>query len=162
MKPMASRSLARNTKAATTLEFALVSVVLVAMLIGGIETGIMLWTRGTLQAIAAQTARCAALSSPLCNNPNATPALTPTSYAFNLAATLLGPGLVTTHDITVAVSSTCIKASPASTSFEVVTIGSSTWFGISPSAWFNSGFTPLTPQATNNNQPDAVTACYPI
>jgi Flp pilus assembly protein TadG len=163
MKPIASRSLAKNTAATTTLEFALVSVVLIAMLLGGIEVGIMLWTRGTLQAIAAQTARCAALGSPLCNNASATPPLTPNLYAYNLAAALLGSGLVPASDITVAVGTKCINATVSGTSFEIVTIGSATWFGISPSAWFKSGFAPLAPRSTTANpQPDSVTACYPV
>jgi Flp pilus assembly protein TadG len=159
MIPITERSLIRNTEAATTLEFALVSVILVALLIGGMQIGIMLWTRGTLQAIAAQTARCAALGSPVCT----TPPLTPQQYAVNQAATLLGSGLVIASDVTVSVASKCVNATATGTTFEIVTIGSSVWFGVSPSAWFNSGVAPLVPRATAGNpQPDAVTACYPI
>jgi Flp pilus assembly protein TadG len=157
MKPIAPRSLARNTKAATTLEFALVSVILIALLLGAIEVGIMLWTRGTLQAIAAQAARCGAIGAPSCT----TSAMTQ-QYAVNQAAAFLGSGLVTTGNVNVSVASTCLNASATGTNFEVVTIGSSVWFGVSPSAWFQSRFTPLAPSGTQNHHPDAVTACYPI
>lgn len=146
MKQIAPRSLARNTRAATTLEFALVSVVLIAMLIGGIEVGIMMWTLGTVQAIAAQTARCAALASPLCNQPSANPPLTPKLYAFRQAKMFLGSGVVT--NVTVAGPTSCMHVPVGTTTFEVVTITTSVLFG--------SAFTPL------GMPTEKVTACYPI
>lgn len=138
MKQIARRSLARNTKAATALEFALVSVVLIALLIGGMELGIVLWTRGTLQSIAAQTARCAALSSPLWPYTRA--------YAVSQAEALLGLGL--DPKVTVTTGPTCANASASNTTFAVVTISASVWFG--------SMFGPLGPST------ETVTACYPI
>jgi Flp pilus assembly protein TadG len=141
MKRMAWQSLARNTRGATTLEFALVAVILVTLLLGGMELGLIMWTRGTLQSVAAQTARCAAIGSPLCANPK--------SYAVNQATALLaGQGLVTAANVTATTATSCLNEPAGTITFEVVTITASPWF-----AFDFSLFSPAT---------QTVTACYPI
>jgi Flp pilus assembly protein TadG len=156
MKPPAAGALVRHIKAATTVEFALVSVVLVAMLLGGIELGIALWTRGTLQAIAAQTARCASINSPLCDNAAATPPVTPHSYALGQATALLGAGLASRLSVSTGTASSCFSGPATTTGFYVVTISSPTWFGFDPLALF----APSSGGAASAS--GAVTACYPI
>ena len=146
MKPMV-----RDLRGATTLEFALVSTILMVMIFGSVELGLMMWTRGTLQAIAAQTARCAAISSPICNNSTTTPQ----SYAVAQAATLLGSGLITAGDVTIATGTGCLSGSAGSTIFEVVTITATPWVGVSASGRFGTAYGALAPAT------ETVTACYP-
>jgi len=154
MKPAAE-----DIRGSTTLEFALVSTVLMVMIFGSVELGLMMWTRGTLQAIAAQTARCAAISSPNCFNSATTPPTTPQSYAAAQATALLGAGLVTTGNVTVASVSVspaagCLSTSPGTATFEIVTITVTPWIGVSASGKFGS-YGPLGPVT------ETVTACYP-
>ncbi|MDR3531358.1 MAG: pilus assembly protein [Rhodopila sp.] len=137
MNGMARRSLARNTKAATALEFALVSGVLITMLFGGLELGLMIWTRGTLQSVAARTARCVAIGSTACTNPQ--------QYAVTLATAWLGSAMITKANVTVTAATTCKSALG---SFEVVTISASPWVG--------SLIYPFTGWSTQT-----LTACYP-
>jgi Flp pilus assembly protein TadG len=138
MKRMAWRSLARNTRGATTLEFALVAVILVTLLLGGMELGLIMWTRGTLQSVAAQTARCAAIGSPNC--------VSPTTYAGNQVTALLAG--ITAATVTATTAASCLSEPAGTITFEVVTITASPWF-----AFDFSLFSPST---------ETVTACYPI
>jgi Flp pilus assembly protein TadG len=142
------RPLARNTKGTTTLEFAIVSGVLVALLFGGMEVGLIMWSRGTLQSVAEQTARCAAIGSPLCT--------APASYAANLANTWLKSTTITAADVTAtSQQSACLNEPAGTTMFEVVTISATPWVGISALAWFRSLYGPLEPST------ETVTACFP-
>ena len=118
------------------LEFALLASVLMAMLLGGLELGLMMWTQGTLQSVAARTARCAAIGSAACPNPQ--------QYAVNLATAWLGAGMITTGNVTVTSVTTC---GTASGTFEQVTIHASGWVG--------AILFPL------NAQTETTTACYP-
>jgi Flp pilus assembly protein TadG len=145
MKPVA-----RDVRAVTTVEFALVSTILMVMIFGCVELGLIMWTRGTLQAIAAQTARCAAISSPICSTSPATPR----SYAVSQAATLLGAGLITLGDVSITTATTCLSGSAGATIFEIVTITATPWVGVSASGRFSTSG-PLAPAT------ETVTACYP-
>jgi len=140
MNDMARPSLTRDTKGATALEFALVSGMLLSMLFGGFEAGIMLWTRGTLQSVAAQTARCVAIGSSLCSSSKA--------YAVTQATGWLGSALITQGDVTITTASECGTTTGSLGSFEVVTITASPWVG--------SIIYPL------GSHTETVTACYPI
>jgi hypothetical protein len=146
MKQITRLPAALDAKGATTLEFALVSTILITL---------MLWNRGTLQAIAAQTARCAALNSPLCNNASTTPM----SYLISQASTLLEPGLITTANsgqtVSITTATSCVNETTGPTNpitFEVVTITVSPWVGSSLSRLFHLGYNPAM---------EAVTACFP-
>ena len=143
MNQMAWRSLLRTTKGATALEFALVSGMLMALLFGCLEAGIMLWTRGTLQSVAAQTARCVAIGSPLCTTVN-----TYQSYAVGRATAWLGSPLISNSDVSAAMATKCGTVTGSLGYFEVVTITATPWVGaiIYP---FGS-------------RTEIVTACYPI
>jgi hypothetical protein len=97
-----------------------------------------MWTRGTLQSVAAQTARCAAIGSPLC--------VSPTTYAGNQVTALLAG--ITAATVTATTATSCLNEPAGTISFEVVTITASPWF-----AFDFSLFSPST---------ETVTACYPI
>lgn len=141
----------RDIKGATTLEFALVSTILMVLIFGSVELGLIMWTRGTLQAIAAQTARCAAINSPICNNTTTTPQ----SYAVSQAAALLGSGLVTTQDVSITTGTVCLNEKTSPVTLEIVTISATPWIGVSASGRFGTGDGPLAPAT------ETVTACYP-
>lgn len=150
MNHIPRRSLTRDTKGATALEFAMVSLMLFAMLFGGIEVGMMLWTRGTLQSVAAQTARCVAIGSPLCNGTGTTcSGTTPAGYAVCQATIWLGgTALITASNVTIAPGTECGSTTGSLGSFEIVTITASPWIG--------SFVYPF------NNHTETVTACFPI
>ncbi len=129
-------SLAHDARATTALEFAMVGSVLMILLLGGINLGLMTWTLATLQSVAAQTARCVAIGSSACSNAK--------QYAVTLATGTLGSAMITTANVKVTSATTCLNASG---SFEVVAITASTWSG-------QIAF-PLTARS------QTVTACYP-
>jgi Flp pilus assembly protein TadG len=146
MRRLTRRMLPADTRGATTLEFALVSVALMTLLLGGMELGLMMWVRGTLQSVAARTARCAALSSAVCPNQQ--------QYAVSLATSWLGAGIVASTGVavTVATASQCINTTGTSLgTFEVVTITATPWVGP-----VSAMLRPLVAQSKT------LTACYPI
>lgn len=137
---LSSHPIRRDTRASTTVEMALVLPLLVPILLGGIELGMVQWTKSTLQSVAAITARCVSIGSSACSNPQ--------QYAVTLATSWLGSGkitqAITTSSITISAATTC-KA--ATGSFKVVTISASPW-GNSMVYPFKSGTM-------------TVTACFP-
>ncbi len=62
------RRLHRDSRAVTTLEFALLAPALLVLVFGIIEFGRWIWTMQALQATAAQGARCMAVLSPSCTS----------------------------------------------------------------------------------------------
>jgi Flp pilus assembly protein TadG len=63
---MRLRSLIFGTEGATAVEFGFSSAALILLVFGIIEMGRMLWTQQVIQAVASETARCLAISSPSC------------------------------------------------------------------------------------------------
>jgi Flp pilus assembly protein TadG len=141
MKSTLARPLSNDIKGTTALEFALVSLIVMTLIIGAMEVGLTLWTRGTLQSIAARTARCAAITATACTT------VTPAQYAANLANAWLASGMIQASNVTVTTATTCFTATGTG-SFEVVTITASPWAG-----------TIAYPLGT---QTETVKACYPI
>lgn len=130
------RRLGADRRGETALEFALVGGVFVMLLLAPIELGLMIWTGSSLQTVATETARCAAIGS--CS-------ADPASFAVNLANKWLSAGAITSRDVRVQSTTSCHNASGQ---FEQVSITSSIWAGalISPLA----GTTQV------------ATACFPI
>jgi len=126
-----------DLRAAAALEAAMVFPILVPLLFGGIEVGLMWWTNGTLQSVAAMTARCMSTGALACSNPQ--------QYAVTLATNWLGAALISTSNVTVTPGAS--KCQNASGSFNVVTISVAPWNG--------SIVYPF--KATTNT----LTACYP-
>lgn len=135
-----SRAVMRRFRAArrgeTAVEFALVAGLFVLLLLAPIELGLMIWTGSSLQTVAAQTARCAAIGSCSSN---------PAGYAVNLAKHWISATAISAKNVQVQTTSSCNKASGQ---FEQVRITSSIWAG----AWISpmSGTTQV------------ATACFPL
>ena len=60
------RRLLGDTRAVTAVEFAIVGSLLFTVSFGVIDLGMILWTQGSLQAVAADAARCGAISASGC------------------------------------------------------------------------------------------------
>ena len=123
-----------DRRGTAALEFAMVGGLLVLLLLGCVEVGLMMWTGSALQSVAAQTARCTAIGS--CANPQ--------QYAVALAGQWIGGNAITTSDVTVAAGTSCHGQAGA---FAVVTISESIWSG--------TFFEPIT------GGTQSVTACFP-
>jgi len=123
--------LGADRRGETALEFALVGGLFVLLLLAPIELGLMIWTGSSLQQVAEQTARCAAIGSSLCSGAN-----TPQSFAVNLASKWVGPNAITAADVTPKQTAGTGCNNATTGNFEQVTITSSIWAGalISPLA----------------------------
>jgi Flp pilus assembly protein TadG len=80
------RNLRRQHGGATAVEFALVAGIFLPLCLGIFDAGLLMWTKGTLQSVAALTARCAAITSPNCTNVQ--------TFAFTNAANWVFAGLM--------------------------------------------------------------------
>lgn len=139
-RQLAIRKFAGNRQGTTTVEFAMISAVLFPLCFAVIEAGMLLWTQGALQSTAALVARCAAISSPLCTNPQ--------TYAVNTATSWIISGIISSSDVTVTNSANCPTGSGSAGSFKKVTITSEFWsHGLLPKPFGAKNLT--------------VTACYP-
>ena len=126
------RRLPRDRRGTTTLEFAMIASMLFPLTFASLSVGALVWTRGTLQSVAAETARCIAINA--CTDA--------TSYAETSAGKWLPAGAATT--LGVEVLSGCNSAAGSS---KGVTITSAFWQNL-----------PLPPPFNKNL---SVTACYP-
>jgi Flp pilus assembly protein TadG len=61
----------RDRRAVSALEFAIIGSVLFVSSLGVIDLGMILWTQGSLQAVAAEAARCGAISASGCTTSSA-------------------------------------------------------------------------------------------
>ncbi len=140
------RRLRRDRRAATAVEFAIVSVSLVSMLFAIVNLGLILWTQGSLQTVAGLSARCGALGATACSG--GVPA-----YAVSLATSWLGAPVIGTGNVTaVSASSSCPlggSGNAAPGSFYYVSIASPYFAG----SWLPYPF---------NNYTINVSACYPM
>ena len=114
--PRTARRIGADRRGAAALEFAMVGGLLVLLLLGCVEAGLMMWTGSALQSVAAQTARCTAIGS--CANPQ--------QYAVSLAGQWIGSNAITTGDVSVAAGTSCHGQAGA---FAIVTISESIWSG---------------------------------
>lgn len=93
--------LRRDRAGTTALEFAIVASVFLPLSLGILDTGLLMWTKGALQATAALTARCAALSSPDCIDAR--------QFAVTTAGKWIFPGIVTSAGVTPAPAIVCVS-----------------------------------------------------
>jgi Flp pilus assembly protein TadG len=142
MTRLTTRSLVEQTKGTTSLEFGLTASALMLIMVGGLELAVLMWQTVTLQAVASQTARCAAIAATGCS-----PASAAKQSAVNLATSWLGPGVITTANVTITASNSCGAGSATGDTFEIVRI--------SPPAWTGTHLYPFVRQALT------LTACYP-
>ncbi len=135
--PRAARRIGADRSGAAALEFAMVGGLLVLLLLGCVEAGLMMWTGSALQSVAAQTARCTAIGS--CANPQ--------QYAVSLAGQWIGRNAITTSNVSVAATGPTGQCHGQTGAFAVVTI--------SESIWADTFFQPIT------GGTQSVTACFP-
>jgi uncharacterized membrane protein len=109
------RSLARERRGATALEFALVAGVFIPLSLAILDTGLLMWTKGALQSTAAITARCAAIASADCTDVQ--------QFAVTTAGNWIFPGIIGKVDVSPAPAAVCI----GSASYMKVTITSGFW-----------------------------------
>jgi Flp pilus assembly protein TadG len=84
------RMLRTGSRATVVLEFAIVGPVLFLVTFGAIDLGMILWTQGALQAVAADAARCGAIGASACSGSN-----TVQTYAQTEAADWLTSAMTT-------------------------------------------------------------------
>jgi Flp pilus assembly protein TadG len=65
------RTLLGDIRATAALEFAIVGALLFTVSLGVLDLGMILWTQGSLQAVAAEAARCGALGASGCTTSTA-------------------------------------------------------------------------------------------
>jgi Flp pilus assembly protein TadG len=111
------RKLRRRRGGATAIEFALVAGLFLPLCFAILDAGLLLWTEGSLQSVAALTARCAAIASPSCAN-----ALQAQTFAVNNLWVFAG--LITTANVS-APATVSISGVP----FMKVTITCPYWAG---------------------------------
>jgi Flp pilus assembly protein TadG len=97
--------LRRDRRAATALEFALIAVPFLALGLGSIEFGRLIWTREALQASAISGARCMGILESSCASAGAYSATGSTSYITSVAN---GWGItLPSSDLTLNAAATC-------------------------------------------------------
>ncbi|HVC62349.1 MAG TPA: TadE/TadG family type IV pilus assembly protein [Acetobacteraceae bacterium] len=69
-RPLVARRLLAATRASIALEFAIVGPVLFLVTFGTVDLGMILWTQGALQYVAADAARCGAIGAAACTGNN--------------------------------------------------------------------------------------------
>lgn len=106
-------NLYRDRSGATALEFGLVASVFIPLCLAIFGAGFLMWTRGALQSVAAQTARCAAIQGTECADV--------TGYAISTATSWTFPRVIARDDVEQAL--VCRSAVP----FVRVTITSHFW-----------------------------------
>jgi len=110
-------NLRRNQSGAFAIEFAIIAAVFVPLCLAIVDAGLLMWAQGTLQSTAALTARCAALTSPLCTNPQ--------QFAVTTAGNWVFPNIITVANVTPTPAIVCV----AHLSLMMVTITCPYWAG---------------------------------
>jgi Flp pilus assembly protein TadG len=113
-------NLRRHRNGSAAIEFAMVAAVFLPLCLAIIDAGLLMWTQGTLQSTASLTARCAALTSPLCTNPQ--------QFAVTTAGNWVFANIITVANVTPIPAVVCI----AHVSFMRVTITCPYWAGTVP------------------------------
>jgi len=110
------------------VEFAIVSLPLLAVSLGAVDLGLILWTQSALQAVAADAARCGAISGSACSGSNTISSFVTTEAANWVLGAVLSS---TVAPLTVNVgnnssnNTTCSTISVGSATFETVQIKTS-------------------------------------
>jgi Flp pilus assembly pilin Flp len=110
-------NLRRNRSGAFAIEFAMIAAVFLPLCLAILDAGLLMWTQGTLQSTASLTARCAALTSPLCTNPQ--------QFAVTTAGNWVFPNVIAVANVTPAPAVVCVTH----VSFMKVTITCPYWAG---------------------------------
>ncbi len=141
------RWLRRDTRASTTVEFAVVGTMLCLVTFGMVETGLLWWLKSGMQLTASLTARCGAIgytyqtSNFVCTNTSTTQ-----NYAVATSQSWLFPNMITSANVTV--------------NGRVTTCNGFTgnFFSVS----ISSGFFQTLPPPLGNYASLQTSACYPM
>jgi Flp pilus assembly protein TadG len=90
----------RDTRASTTVEFAVVGGMLCLVTFGIVETGLLWWLKSGMQLTASLTARCGAIGYSY-QTSNCTTTSTTQNYAVATAQSWLFPNMITSGNVTV-------------------------------------------------------------
>jgi Flp pilus assembly protein TadG len=110
-------NLRRDRGGAFAVEFAMIAAVFLPLCLAIFDAGLLMWTKGTLQSAASLTARCAALASPLCTNPQ--------QFAVTTAGNWVFPNIIVVANVTPVPAIVCV----AHLSLMMVTITCPYWAG---------------------------------
>lgn len=94
-----SRCLLADRRAVAAVEFAIVGPAFLALVLFLIGAGLVLWARGAIQVAAAETARCTAIGSSDCANPQ--------TYAASVINSWGASGLLPSISVSVQSGVTC-------------------------------------------------------
>jgi Flp pilus assembly protein TadG len=150
-RPQPARRRRGGRAGSTTLEFALIASTLLIICLGSINLGALLWTQEVMELAAADTARCVALGSSLCANPQTYAIGIAQQYSFNGVLPIVGSVNPVWSHTNATCSSTSGNVTPGTNT--VVTITSTYWSG-TLSIFESLGMTLGTKVLT-------ATACYP-
>ncbi len=117
----------RDRAGSNAIEFAATALVMVLLIMGVLEGGLLFWSWQALQGATIDAARCAAINSTSCLNPSTTPANTQ-SYAVT-AATARGLNGVTTGNVTV-LTGVAAQTACGATTASVVSVTIAYTFGL--------------------------------
>jgi Flp pilus assembly protein TadG len=87
--PATALALLRNRRAVASMEFAIVGSVMFVCSLGVIDLGMIIWTQGSLQAVAADAARCGAISAAGCTSTSAVQTYVKTEAATWIMSTMI-------------------------------------------------------------------------
>ncbi len=125
-RPFAVRTFTGDKRASATVEFALVGTMLFMVSFAAIDLGMILWIQGSLQAVAANAARCGAIGASGCTTSTAVQ-----SYVQTQAATWIASSMISNLTINVnsAVSATACPAISTGTyeTVEIVSPNLASW-----------------------------------
>jgi Flp pilus assembly protein TadG len=140
------RLLTSDVKASTSVEFAVVGLLLCLVTFGVIETGLLWWLKSGMQLTASLTARCGAMGYTYNTAGfSCTSTTTTQNYAVATAGTWLMPNMVTAANVTVNGKVTSCNGF------------SGNFFSVSISSGF---FTSLPPPLGNHTL--SASACFPM
>jgi uncharacterized membrane protein len=94
-------NLRRDRGGAFAIEFAMIAAVFLPLCLAIVDAGLLMWTQGTLQSTASLTARCAALASPLCTNPQ--------QFAVTTAGNWVFPNIIAVANVIPAPAIVCVS-----------------------------------------------------
>jgi Flp pilus assembly protein TadG len=117
--------LLRDSRASSALEFAVVGSAMFLITFGAVDLGMILWTQGSLQAVAAEAARCGAIAASGCTTSSAVQTYAQT-LAPNWISSVVASGL--TINVNSAVTSSCPSISTGTyETVQIISPSLSTW-----------------------------------
>jgi len=120
-----TRRFLADRRAATAVEFAIVGLPLVLASLGALDLGLILWTQSSLEAVAADAARCGAIQGSACTGSNTISSFVQTEAAnWVLGALLTSTGTPLTVNVNGSVNTTSCPSISVGT-YETVEIKTS-------------------------------------